>query len=207
MKLEKRMADVYASGTPCAFHASNCYLIDFFLDPPIKRLAQRHIYLGTDAIADRDLGFAIARRSTASSLGRTETSQSLFSGSQPQAQPATKRAASPDYRKRDDGRAGDYSGGHKRVRPSSPPPARGPDRGPDRGPERERDGGRWDGPQRRRFSPPPGPPGRGRDSVPPPRGHDRDDDKPRQGQLPNVLSWFIGELPTPASFDGEYLPS
>ncbi|KAF8966026.1 hypothetical protein BDZ97DRAFT_1917734 [Flammula alnicola] len=114
LKLEKRMAEVYSS------------------DPPIKRLAQRHIYLGTDAIADRDLGFAIARRATTSShpLMRTETSQSLMTSSQTSNAPPTqqaKRPASPDYRKREEGRG---------------------------------------------------------------------------VQLPNILSWFIGELPTPSSFDG-----
>ena len=34
--------------------------VHFLPDPPIKRCAQRHIYLGTDAIAARDLGFARA---------------------------------------------------------------------------------------------------------------------------------------------------
>ncbi|KIM42654.1 hypothetical protein M413DRAFT_444338 [Hebeloma cylindrosporum] len=197
LKLEKRMAEVYSS------------------DPPIKRLAQRHMYLGTDAIADRDLGFAIARRATNNSLGRTETSNSLLTSSQ-QATTAPhghgtgagsskqQRGASPEYRKREEGRGGDYSAGHKRPRPGSPPPARGPDR------DRE---SRWDGPSRRRFSPPPpatwerderggGGPARGREPPPPPRVQEREEEKPRQGSLPQVLSWFIGELPTPSSFDG-----
>ncbi|KAF8972103.1 hypothetical protein BDZ97DRAFT_1783153 [Flammula alnicola] len=190
LKLEKRMAEVYSS------------------DPPIKRLAQRHIYLGTDAIADRDLGFAIARRATTSShpLMRTETSQSLMTSSQTSNAPPTqqaKRPASPDYRKREEGRGGEYSTGHKRPRPVSPP----------RGPERERET-RWEGPSsRRRFSPAPpsswerdeqggGGPRRGREPLPPPRVQEREDDKSRQVQLPNILSWFIGELPTPSSFDG-----
>ncbi|PPQ72015.1 hypothetical protein CVT26_007975 [Gymnopilus dilepis] len=200
LKLEKRMAEVYPS------------------DPPIKRLAQRHIYLGTDAIADRDLGFAVARRTAAtasgsSALGRTETSQSLLSGSQGNgggAGPSThgKRPSSPDHRgKRDDGRAADYSMGHKRARlPSPGPPARGVDR--------DRDG-RWDGPSsRRRFSPAPsGPHGWDRDERPgpPPGGRGREplgrggrdgDDDGKRTALPGVLSWFIGELPSPAAFDG-----
>jgi hypothetical protein len=53
------------------------------LDPPIKRFAQRHIYLGTDAIAQRDLGVALARKestSSAGSLTRTETQQSFVFG-------------------------------------------------------------------------------------------------------------------------------
>ncbi|KAF9530907.1 hypothetical protein CPB83DRAFT_919848 [Crepidotus variabilis] len=197
LKLEKRMADVYPT------------------DPPIKRLAQRHIYLGTDAIADRDLGFAYARQSRANGVGRTETVQSI--SSQPLSQP-TKRPASPDYRnpKREDapnppgggagaGGRGDYGvGTHKRARAGSPA---------GRGPDRERDGWR-DGPLRgaRRFTPPPVPaswdredrsvPGGGRGGRG--GGHDRDDDKQvhRQASLPNILSWFVGELPAPQSFDG-----
>ncbi|KDR71055.1 hypothetical protein GALMADRAFT_254221 [Galerina marginata CBS 339.88] len=194
LKLEKRMAEVYTS------------------DPPIKRLAQRHMYLGTDAIAERDLGFANARRGTtasSNSLGRTETSQSLLTGSQTTNTTPShgKRPPSPgDHRKREDGRGGDYAAGHKRARPSSP--VRGPDR------ERERDG-RWgdsrEGPSssRRRFSPPPAPAwerdgSRGREPPPAPRGQDRDEDSKRQVQvtLPQVVSYFIGELPTPATFDG-----
>ena len=186
------------------------------------------MYLGTDAIADRDLGFAIARRATNNSIGRTDTSTSLLTSSQ-QAIPAPhghgagassskqQRGASPDYRKREEGRGGDYSAGHKRARPGSPPPARGPDR------DRE---SRWDGPpSRRRFSPPPpatwereergggggggggGGPARGREPPPPPRVQEREEEKPRQGSLPQVLSWFIGELPTPSSFDGNVLDS
>ncbi|KAF8189661.1 hypothetical protein BJ912DRAFT_966052 [Pholiota molesta] len=160
LKLEKRMAEVYVS------------------DPPIKRLAQRHMYLGTDAIADRDLGFAIARRGhgAGGGIGRAETSTSLLPG-------------------------GEYAAGHKRLRPQSPAP-----RG---GAERERET-RWDGPSRRRFTPPPaqweredrgaGGAGRGgREALP---TRERDEEKPRPVQLPGVLSWFIGELPTPASFDG-----
>lgn len=159
-------------------------------DTALKRLAQRHIYLGTDAIADRDLGVAFARRSSGTSASRHETGQTALPASQGSTAP-TKRPASPDYRKRDDGRAGDYGGGHKRVRGMSPAPGRGPDR--------DRDG-RWDGPPRRRFSPPPPPSGRG-GREPPPRIHDRDEEKPRP-LLPAILTWFLGELPTPSSFDG-----
>ncbi|KAF9474614.1 Suf-domain-containing protein [Pholiota conissans] len=196
LKLEKRMAEVYVS------------------DPPIKRLAQRHMYLGTDAIADRDLGFAYARRGPGASggIGRTETSNSLLPNSQTSnAPPPTtqhKRGASPDYpRKREEGRGGgggggDYSSGHKRARPQSPAPRSGTDR--------DRDS-RWDGPSRRRFSPQPpaqwdrddrGPGGSGRGGREPPASRERDEDKPRPAQLPGILSWFIGELPTPSSFDG-----
>ncbi|KAF9567671.1 Suf-domain-containing protein [Agrocybe pediades] len=197
LKLEKRMAEVYVS------------------DPPIKRLAQRHIYLGTDAIAERDLGFAIARRgnvaATSASFDRLNASQgslaNLQNSSSSMSQPShsnNKRAASPEHRvKREEGR-GDYAAGHKRPRPASPA----------RPSERDRDG-RWEGPsQRRRFSPPPPPSwerddrgpnaGRGgRDNAPPGRAQERDDDKrPGQAALPPVISWFIGELPAPSSFDG-----
>lgn len=163
-----------------------------YLDTPLKRLAQRHIYLGTDAIADRDLGVAFARRSSGTSVGRHETAQSVLPASQSSAPPPQKRPASPDYRKRDDGRAGDYSGGHKRVRAMSPMPGRAPDR--------DRDG-RWEGPPRRRFSPPPPPSARGGRDLP--RSHDREEEKPRP-VLPSILTWFLGELPNASSFDGVY---
>ena len=190
LKLEKRMADVYPVGMYYPLHAS-LFIIDIHSqDTSLKRLAQRHIYLGTDAIADRDLGVAFARRSSATNVARHETGQSVLPASQGSA-PATKRPASPDYRKRDDGRAGDYSAGHKRVRATSP--------GPGRGPDRDRDG-RWDGPVRRRFSPPPPPSGRAGRELPP-RIHDRDEEKPRP-LLPAILTWFLGELPTASSFDG-----
>ncbi|PPQ85222.1 hypothetical protein CVT24_006493, partial [Panaeolus cyanescens] len=221
LKLERRMAEVYAS------------------DPPIKRFAQRHMYLGTGAITDRDLGFAMARRGTSSSngtstsLGRSGTSQSLLnissalnptsssnngntgtSGRQggPSTQTQNKRPASPDYGKRDDSR-GDFGSGYKRQRPLNPGPG---GRGGDRDRERDRDGPgdrRWDGEQRGRgrgFSPAPqgnweregrgsGGTGRGREGG----ARDRDDDKNRQPILPPVLSYFIGELPQHTSFDGE----
>ena len=184
LKLERRMTEVYPAGASVLhIHLpppTNIYL----KDPPIKRLAQRHIYLGTDAIADRDLGFAVARRSGGNSVGRTETTQSVLTSSQNTA-PPPKRPASPDYRKRDDGRAGDFAGGHKRPRGSSP----------GRGPDRDRD--RWEVP-RRRFSPPPGRGGGGRE---PPS---REDEKPRPN-LPAILTHFLGDLPTPSSFDGNYI--
>ncbi|KAG5641047.1 hypothetical protein DXG03_006292 [Asterophora parasitica] len=178
-KLEKRIAEVYPT------------------DPSIKRFAQRHIYLGTDAIAARDLGFAMARKATTSQpLGRTETAHSLSStgATASGSNPPHKRPVSPDYRKRDErGGGGDYSQSHKRARPLSPPPR-----------ERERD--RWDPPPRRRFSPPPQPAwereNRERAPLPPPRAsappQEREEEKPK---IPNIISWFVGELPTPASFD------
>ena len=70
------------------------------------------MYLVIDAIADRDLGFAMARKATSTStLGKSETQQSISGLNQ-----GTKRMASPDYRnKREDNRGGsggsaDYNG-------------------------------------------------------------------------------------------------
>ncbi|KAG6887539.1 hypothetical protein C0995_014547 [Termitomyces sp. Mi166 len=190
LKLEKRIADVYPA------------------DPPIKRFAQRHTYLGTDAIAAQDLGFALARKAP-QALGRTETTTSVTTsnpgsvgsiggsgGSGTNINAAShKRPASPDYRKREErggGGGGDYSQSHKRARGMSPPP-----------PRNERDRDRWDAPpsSRRRHSPPPpnwDRDGRERAPLPPPR----EEEKPKVPSLPNVISWFIGELPTPTSFDG-----
>jgi len=194
LKLEKRMAEVYPVGMYFPFPTFPSSLKGHYQDTPIKRLAQRHIYLGTDAIADRDLGVAFARRSSANGVGRNETAQSALPSSQNSAPTSSqKRPASPDFRKREDGRAGDYGGGNKRVRAMSPPPGRGPDR--------DRDA-RWEGPTRRRFSPPPPPSGRGGRDLPP-RSHDREEEKPRPA-LPSILTWFLGELPNPSSFDGMY---
>ena len=192
----------------------NYLFILFQKDPPIKRFAQRHMYLGIDAIADRDLGVAMARKATATnSLGKSETQQSLFSSGPTQ---GTKRMASPDYRgKREDNRGGSGGGGgsgdyniqgSKRMRPSSPPPPRGVDR--DREP-------RWEGgpsSRRRPFSPPPPTsswdrddrPPRGREPLPPSRAQEREEEKPRQVSIPPVVSWFVGELPTASSFDGNF---
>ncbi|TFK28593.1 mRNA 3'-end-processing protein RNA14 [Coprinopsis marcescibilis] len=219
LKLEKRISEVYPN------------------DPPIKRFAQRHMYLGTDAIAARDLGFSMAKRAGGSSsnnnsLGRTETSQSLTGVGN---QNVSKRPASPDYHrgsKRED-KGGDYGSGHKRARGAvSPsrerdiPPPRDRDRDvPMR--DRDRDGPRdrdnrerWND-RNRRPSPPPPPPVawdrdrddrdggvRGRQGQHGSGGGPRDDyGGPNRGgppvsQVPPLLSWFIGEIPTPHGFDG-----
>jgi len=176
-KLEKRIAEVYPT------------------DPPIKRFAQRHIYLGTDAIASRDLGFAMARQTGAAgssnSLTRTDTQQSLLSNSNHQTgggNTSHKRPASPDYRKRDDRPSSDYGSAHKRPRPMSPP-------------IRDRDRERWDGPPRRRA----GSPGWDRDrdrDAPPPRRIEREREEEKGVVLPPVISWFVGQLPAPSAFDG-----
>lgn len=155
------------------------------------------MYLGLDAIAARDLGFAMARKvaNGTGPLGRSETQQSLVSATTSAINPH-KRPSSPDYRKRDErgsgsGGGGDYSQGHKRPRALSPA-------------VRERD--RWDGPPRRRFSPPPPPAwereNRDRPPPPPPRVQEREEEKPRLPVVPPVISWFIGELPSANLFDG-----
>ena len=163
------------------------------------------MYLGIDAIADRDLGFAMARKATATnSLGKSETQQSLMSSGPTQ---GTKRMASPDYRsKREDNRggSGDYNPQvSKRMRPLSPPP---------RGVDRDRET-RWEGPSSRRrpFSPPPPSSSwdrddrpRAREPLPPSRAQEREEEKPRQVSIPPVISWFVGDLPAASSFDGEF---
>jgi len=178
-KLEKRIAEVYPT------------------DPPIKRFAQRHMYLGTDAIAARDLGFAVARQNgtTGSStlIGRTDMQLSLLATLNQQTAAVStintqshKRPASPDYRKRDERPPVDYGPAYKRPRPMSPAP-------------RDRDRERWEGPPRRRS------PGWDRDRErdgPPPRRIERDREEEKIVVLPPVISWFIGQLPASSAFDG-----
>ncbi|KAF8720570.1 hypothetical protein AX14_010937 [Amanita brunnescens Koide BX004] len=218
-KLEKRMAEVYPQ------------------DPAMKRFAQRHMYLGVDAIASRDLGFATSKKaggasssavSTSSTggppLGRTETQQSLLGTSTttplsgaPSFGAGLKRPSSTEgyNRKRDDsrGRGGGPSvdHGHKRMREMSPGrPERGRMREGDRDRDRDRDRERdrdWERDRDRERE------GR-RDSGPPPRrrqhspGWERErrerekEEEKRGPALPNVISWFIGELPSATYFDG-----
>lgn len=165
-------------------------------DPPIKRFAQRHMYLGTDAIAARDLGFAMTRPTgpggSSNSLTRTDTQQSLLSNSNHQTGGGTnntshKRPASPDYRKRDDRPPVDYGSAHKRPRPMSP--------------IRDRDRERWEGLPRRRVGSPSWDRDRDRD-VPPPRRMEREREEEKGVVLPPVISWFVGQLPAPSAFDG-----
>ncbi|KDQ53037.1 hypothetical protein JAAARDRAFT_72802 [Jaapia argillacea MUCL 33604] len=181
--LEKRIAESYPN------------------DPPIKRFAQRHTYLGTDAIAARDLGFAIARQTATgtttptgpSALGRTDTTQSLLSiatqNSKEQIPPpapptSQKRPSSPDHKRRDESRASDHGPpAHKRPR-SSPP--------------RERERERWEGPSRR-YASPSWDRERDRHAPPPRREREKEEEKPPV--LPQILQWFIGQLPSPAAFN------
>ncbi|KAH7881852.1 hypothetical protein F5I97DRAFT_1818069 [Phlebopus sp. FC_14] len=176
-KLEKRIAEVYPT------------------DPPIKRFAQRHTYLGTDTIAARDLGFAVAARqqtgpspttSTASLDKRTDSLLSLTSAAHmPPSQPPVKRQATPDLKRREDSVKPDFGPPAKRQRPLTPP--------------RERDRDRFDGSYRRRFGSPAGwEKDRDRELM----AIKRDREEEKSSTLPAVLSWFVGQLPNPASFDG-----
>jgi cleavage stimulation factor subunit 3 len=197
-KLEKRIAEVYPTGNYHSIYRNGCEL-SAVLDPPIKRFAQRHMYQGSDAIAARDLGFAITRpigaTGSSSSLARTETQQSLLSNSNNHQAGGGgggnnithKRPASPDYRKRDERPSSDYGPAHKRPRPMSP--------------IRDRDRERWEGPNRRRVGSPVWDRDRDRDG-PPPRRMDREREDEKGVALPQVISWFVGELPAPSAFDG-----
>ncbi|KIJ12905.1 hypothetical protein PAXINDRAFT_117668 [Paxillus involutus ATCC 200175] len=175
-KLEKRIAEVYPT------------------DPPIKRFAQRHTYLGTDAIAARDLGFAMAGRqqvgpgSSSSIEKRTDSLVSITSTAHIQPpQPPPKRQPSPDLKRREDSVKPDFAPPAKRPRPSSP--------------IRDRDRDRFsDGPARKRFGSPAGwEKDRDRELHTIKRDREHED---KSSNLPAVLSWFVGQLPNPASFDG-----
>jgi cleavage stimulation factor subunit 3 len=182
-------------------------------EPPIKRFAQRHSTRKIDAIASRDLGVALARQSTSSSFGsgslvRTETASSVLAGlninqstsndgarSAPSGPTAerNKRPSSPATRGRDDSV-------HKRQRAHSPPPHSAPP------PHvRDRDRGREGPPPRRRFQSPSFEREGGRDGHGPPR-REREDAGEKPVTLPPIISWFVGTLPTPASFEGRLNP-
>ena len=130
-------------------------------------------------------------------LGRSDTLQSIVSetaaksATPTQGSSSSKRASSPDHRRRDESR--DYPS--KRVRASSPAPGRG----------RDRDRDRWEGPPHRRHASPVRDREWDRDGPPPPSSRARfkeEKEEDKGVQLPNVLSWFIGTLPAPNSFDG-----
>ncbi|EKM58947.1 uncharacterized protein PHACADRAFT_249079 [Phanerochaete carnosa HHB-10118-sp] len=172
--LEKRIGEVYPQ------------------DPPIKRFAERHKYLGCDAIAVRDLGFTFGGRGSGSA-NKTEVQPSaspiVQQSSQAAQQAPTKRPPSPDHRRRDESRSSADYPPSKRQRPASPT----------RGHDRERLG---DGRGRGRYgSPSPWDRERERDG-PHGRRYDRERDEDKNVTLPPVLSWFVGMLPSPSSFDG-----
>lgn len=170
------------------------------LDPPIKRFAERHKYLGTDAIAIRDLGFVVGRSTAGSSgsthsgsVGRTETQQSLLSPVNSQAQAVsqaaagsnTKRPPSPEGR-----RKGDYEYGPPSKKHRAPSPSR----------EREWDRDRREAHRGRRHNSPPGwDRERERDYG---RAGYKEKEEEKSVTLPPVLSWFVGQLPPAGAFDG-----
>jgi len=166
------------------------------LDPPIKRFAQRHTYLGTDAIAARDLGFAVAGRqpvgvssSTSSLEKRTDSLLSITSAAHmPPTQPPPKRQPSPELKRREESAKPEFAPPAKRARAMSP--------------SRDRDRDRFsDGPRRRLGSPAAWE--KDRDREPHPLKRDREPDY-KATTLPAVLTWFVGQLPNPASFDGQF---
>ena len=148
-----------------------------------------------------DLGFVISRsngsgssgRSNASSLGRADTQTSVLNmpSSQQSQGSVTKRASSPDHRRRDESRGGstDYGPPSKRARANSPQQRPYPDREE-----------RWG---RRRYGSPSGW-DREREREPTARRPDREKEE-EKSVIPNVLSWFVGQLPTSTSFDGTYI--
>jgi cleavage stimulation factor subunit 3 len=129
----------------------------------------------------------------ANSVVKSEAQQSLGTNvlsSQPQqSNSLNKRPSSPDPRRREESRtASEYGPPPKRPRPGSP--ARGHDRD------------RWDSSGRRRYgSPSPWERERERDASHS-RRYDKEREEDRSVTLPPILSWFIGTLPGPNSFDG-----
>jgi cleavage stimulation factor subunit 3 len=199
MKLEKRIAETYPTGMLVLLNITMSYPYLLIPDPPIKRFAQRHTYLAIDAIAARDLGVAVARHqglaisNSSVNVQRQDTVQNLLANSNQSGQnvassssasPATKRPVSPDRSH------ASLTSTNKRQRPFSPPP-------------RDRDRRDGPGPRKRFNSPSRGE--RGHDPPTGPRARDKDNrEDEKQVTLPNVLSWFVGQLPPPAAFDGAF---
>ncbi|KAJ3761895.1 Suf-domain-containing protein [Lentinula raphanica] len=156
-KIDKRMAEMYPN------------------DPPIKRFAQRHIYLGLDAIASRDIGARVRKEN--SNRGDSLASITSISDRSSSSNSVLKRQPSPEHEKR----RGEH-GGHKRQRNVSP--------------SRERERDRWDGPSRRRSPMPPA------EKERPFRRQEKEREEEKTVVLPQALSWFIGQLPAPSVFDG-----
>ncbi|TDL17626.1 Suf-domain-containing protein [Rickenella mellea] len=193
-KLEKRMSEIYPN------------------DMTIKRFAQRHTYLNIDAIANRDLGLAMLNNSRNLGIGRTET-LSFNSNSQPSSgmqssqsqiiggSGLAKRPPSPERSRRGDDqqRSGDYGPPHKKSRPMSPPPP------PLRDRDRDRDRDRWEPPppKGRRYGSPMYDRDRERERDRSPiRRPEKEREEPEKPPIPQVLSWFLGTLQPPTSFDG-----
>ena len=78
-KLEKRIAEAYHPVChPGFFSITGLTSSLEFSDPPIKRFAQRHTYLSTDAIASRDLGASMARQTKATGSSGGTLSSPFF---------------------------------------------------------------------------------------------------------------------------------
>lgn len=142
----------------------------------------------------RDLGFTFGGRGSGSAH-KTEVQPSASPIAQQSSQAAQqapmKRPPSPDHRRRDESRSSADYPPSKRQRPASPP----------RGHDRERPG---DGRGRGRYgSPSPWDRERERDG-PQGRRYDKERDEDKNVTLPPVLSWFVGMLPSPSSFDGAF---
>lgn len=176
-----------------------------FPDPPIKRFAQRHSYLAIDGIANRDIGFAVTRQNALtrtvpvptvivhSSTPGSGSNSTNLSQTQMNSSFSSKRPSSPDRSLRlEESKNSDQGFGppHKRSRDISPP--------------RERE--RWAGTSKeRRYGSPAWERERERERSPPRRtAVAREKEEPKKLALPQVLSWFIGTLPPPSSFDGTF---
>lgn len=183
------------------------FLISLFVDPPIKRFAQRHSFLNIDGIANRDLGFALSRHTIG--LSRTDTIPTINIGAPgpssagvvSAASQAATATASPARRaqqspERPPGRHNYGQGPHKRQRDLTPPVR-------EREREWERDRDRRGGPSRDRRFASPAYDNRDRERSPPrraPQAPEREE-HPRV-TVPQVLSTFVGSLPPPNTFDG-----
>jgi len=168
-------------------------------DPPLKRFAQRHTYLGTDAIASRDLGVALIRQHSTTTNASIKVENSINAT----ASATSKRPPSPESGRRRDER--DYAS-HKRQRVSPPPRDRDRDRDWER--DRERDRDRREGTRRRYGSPSPWERDRERErdgSSRRPHEKEKEEEKPSV-TLPPIVSWFVGTLPESSKFDGRFQP-
>lgn len=194
----------------------NCQKLIVILDYPIKRFAHRHVFGGTDAIAARDLGFAVVRQQTRAltqTQTQTQTWNSESSQSQAHAQPHL----------REHGLAGvghplgcntssEHSYGYKRRERDEPGYSRERGASPTRrGPSRRHGSShdstdtdidrrigtcdRWDN-HRNYYSRS----ARGNKSSAPPAPFTQH--TPSQVQVPSVVKEFTGTLPPAQSFNG-----
>ena len=108
----------------------------FQKDPPIERFVQRHMYLSIDAIVDRDLGFAMARKATATYWERTRLNNRSCHLVHRNARNEWLPRVVGAIEKITGGGGGgdDHNQGNQQMRPSSPP----------RGVDRDRET-RWEG--------------------------------------------------------------